>query len=432
MANHKLSIPFLQTAQIGPLQLLERRILENNTKIEAWFRERWQETPPVMYGSVDLRNAGFKLAPVDMNLYPAGFNNLNKDLIPLAIQAAETVLVHHLPCCKNIAIIPESHTRNPMYWENVSTLQSILTQAGFDVRIGGLPDTFSDVTKMTTPSGKTVTITPLRREGNHLYLNNFLPCLFILNNDLSNGIPDLLKNLQQKICPPAELGWHSRLKSIHFHHYQQIADDFARLIDIDPWLIDPLFRYCGEVNFMERAGEDCLVRNVEQLLQAIQRKYDTYGVTHEPFVIVKADAGTYGMGVMMVKSARELRDLNRKQRSKMSASKGSRAVHQVIIQEGVYTFERWGEAQSTAEPVVYMIGQYVIGGFYRLHKDRSNQESLNTPGMYFEPLQFVKACNTPDDSLSPDDCPNRFYAYGVVARLSMLAAAREKQELNLV
>jgi oxygen-independent coproporphyrinogen-3 oxidase len=30
---------------------------------------------------VDLRNAGFKLAPVDTNLFPAGFNNLNLDLI---------------------------------------------------------------------------------------------------------------------------------------------------------------------------------------------------------------------------------------------------------------------------------------------------------------------------------------------------------------
>lgn len=395
-------------------RMLEQRILDNKTKIEAWFHERWQETPPMIYGSVDLRDAGFKLAPVDMNLYPAGFNNLNRASLSLAIQAAESVLARHGG--KAIAIIPESHTRNAMYWENVSVLQTILTQAGFDARVGGLPHVFSEVTEMITPSGKTVTITPLRREGNRLFLHDFSPCLLVLNNDLSNGVPDILNKIEQTVCPPVELGWHSRLKSVHFHHYQQVADEFARLMDIDPWLIDPLFRHCGEVNFMERSGEDCLVRNVAHLLKAIQKKYDAYGVEHEPFVIVKADAGTYGMGVMMVKSAEELRVLNRKQRTKMSASKGSRVVHQVIIQEGVYTFERRGEAQSTAEPVVYMMGQYVVGGFYRLHKDRSNQESLNTPGMYFEPLP-------------PDDCPDRFYAYGVIARLSMLAAAREKREL---
>lgn len=114
----------------------------------------------------------------------------------------------------------------------------------------------------------------------------------------------------------------------------------------------------------------------------------------------------------------------------MSASKGSQTVHRVIIQEGVYSFETWGEENSVAEPVVYMIGQYVVGGFYRLHKNKSSSESLNAPGMEFEPLKFAKPCNTPDKLLAPDDCPNRFYAYGVVARLSMLAAAREQQELK--
>lgn len=98
------------------------------------------------------------------------------------------------------------------------------------------------------------------------------------------------------------------------------------------------------------------------------------------------------------------------------------------MQEGVYTFENYGAENASAEPVVYMIGQNVVGGFYRLHKGRSNQESLNAPGMHFEPLQFAHSCSAPDSDLAPDDCPNRFYAYGVVARLSMLAAAREQRE----
>ena len=32
--------------------------------------------------------AGFKLAPVDMNLFPAGFNNLNPAFLPLSVEAA--------------------------------------------------------------------------------------------------------------------------------------------------------------------------------------------------------------------------------------------------------------------------------------------------------------------------------------------------------
>ena len=36
--------------------------------------------------SVDLRNSGFKLAPVDTNLFPGGFNNLNPGF-PAAVRA---------------------------------------------------------------------------------------------------------------------------------------------------------------------------------------------------------------------------------------------------------------------------------------------------------------------------------------------------------
>ena len=45
---------------------------------------------PAFYGSVDLRNAGYKLAPVDMNLFPGGFNNLSEEMLPAAVQAAGT------------------------------------------------------------------------------------------------------------------------------------------------------------------------------------------------------------------------------------------------------------------------------------------------------------------------------------------------------
>ena len=45
--------------------------------------------------------------------------------------------------------------------------------------------------------------------------------------------------------------------------------------------------------------------------------------------------------------------------------------------------------------------------------------------MHFEPLAFANPLNLPDQNREPDAEPNRFYAYGVIARLAMLAAARE-------
>ena len=116
----------------------------------------------------------------------------------------------------------------------------------------------------------------------------------------------------------------------------------------------------------------------------------------------------------------------------MSASKGGQTITQVIIQEGVYTFETWGESQQVAEPVVYMVDHFVVGGFYRVHTTRGDNENLNAPGMYFEPLAFADSCCNPDPSKAPDANPNRFYAYGVIARLALAAAAREAAETKKV
>ena len=81
-------VPHLVTALTGPLLDLEKKILEATPAIERWFRLEWQEHTPPFYCSVDLRNAGYKLAPVDTNLFPGGFNNLNTEMLPLAVQAA--------------------------------------------------------------------------------------------------------------------------------------------------------------------------------------------------------------------------------------------------------------------------------------------------------------------------------------------------------
>ncbi|MGH8481866.1 MAG: glutamate--cysteine ligase, partial [Nevskiaceae bacterium] len=256
-------------------------------------------------------------------------------------------------------------------------------------------------------------------------VNGFVPCSVLLNNDLSGGVPEILKDLEQTVMPPLALGWHNRLKTQHFGQYRDVTTEFGEMLDLDPWLVDPLFRNCGQINFMKREGEECLAGNVELLLADIGAKYKEYGVTQEPFVIVKADAGTYGMGVMTVRSVDEVRNLNRDARKKMAATKEGKEVTGAIIQEGVYTSETWGPDRATAEPVVYMIDHHVVGGFYRVHAGRSNQENLNAPGSRFQMLAFEGACNHPDPSCGPDDHPNRFYAYGVVARLALLAASRE-------
>jgi glutamate--cysteine ligase len=429
-------VPHLTTALNGHLLTLEKRLLDAMPQIEHWFRCQWQEYPAPFYASVDLRNAGFKLAPVDTNLFPGGFNNLNPEFLSLSVQAAQVAVEKICPEAKRLLIIPENHTRNSFYLRNVFELCSIMRAAGLDVRIGSISPEITTITRLETHDGHSIVLEPVVREKNRIGLKEstldgvtypaFDSCAILLNNDLSGGIPPILENLEQNLMPPLHAGWSTRRKSQHFEAYNRVVADFAKLLDIDEWILNPYFETCGEIDFHARTGEECLAQKVELLLEKIKKKYAEYGITQDPFVIVKADAGTYGMGIMTVKSPGDVRDLNRKARNKMSVVKEGLQVSEVIIQEGVYTFENINDA--VAEPVVYMMDHFVIGGFYRVHTGRAADENLNAPGMHFVPLAFEKPCTLPDCAGLPDAPPNRFYAYGVVARLALLAAAIELQE----
>jgi len=420
-------IPHLTTALGGPLQDLERRFLDRMPDIERWMRTQWQEHAVPFYASVDLRNAGFKLAPVDTNLFPGGFNNLNPAFLPLCVQAVQAAVERVCPDARGVLIVPESHTRNTYYLQNVDTLQGILRRAGMRVRIGSLLPEIRSATDFDLPGGAKLTLEPIVRTGRRVGLADFDACMVLLNNDLSAGVPAALEDIDQPIAPPLEAGWHKRKKSHHFRVFHQVAKEFAALLDIDPWLVDPYFGVCGMIDFHERAGEECLASNVDFLLSKIAAKYAEYGISEKPFAIVKADAGTYGMGIMTVRDASEIVGLNRKQRNKMAVVKEGLEVTSVIIQEGVPTFESIDEA--IAEPVVYMIDRFVVGGFYRVHTERGKDENLNAPGARFVPLAFEAPC-IPDLGGPAGCAPNRFYAYGVVARLAQLAAAIEVEELS--
>ena len=428
-------IPHLKTALTGPLLSLEKHLILEMANIEHWFRTQWLEHTAPFYASVDLRNAGFKLAPVDTNLFPGGFNNLNPDFLSLSIQAAMVAIEKVCPEAHRLVIIPENHTRNIYYLKNLFELQNILKKSGLDVRIGSLDQTILEPTKILVENNKSLLIEPLKRVKNRVILENqllgnFDACAILLNNDLSAGTPEILKNLEQNVIPPLNAGWVTRRKSQHFKAYDKVVKLFTEFIKVDPWLINPYFDHVSHIDFLARLGEDELSSKVDQVLHKIQLKYKEYNIKHEPFVIVKADAGTYGMGIMTVKDGDELKKLNRKSRNKMAVVKEGLEVSEVIIQEGIYSEECINDA--VAEPVVYMIDHFVIGGFYRVHTTRGKDENLNAPGMHFVPLAFETSCSTPEEDESPLSTPNRFYAYGVIARLALLAASLELETYDSI
>jgi len=418
-------VPHLVTALTGPINELEQRVLDSMPAIERWFRLEWMEHTPPFYTSVDIRNAGFKLAPVDTNLFPGGWNNLTTAMLPLAVQAAQAAIEKICPEARNLLIIPENHTRNTFYLTNVMQLQRIFNMAGLNVRIGSINPEIKETTAIDLPNGETIVLEPVVRSKRRLGLKDFDPCTILLNNDLSAGAPGILEELhEQFLLPPLHAGWSVRRKSTHFQSYEEVAKRFGKLLGIDPWLINPMFNQCGEVNFAEGTGMECLRSNVDALLTKIRRKYKEYGIHEKPFVVVKADNGTYGMGIMTVRDVSDLDVLNRKTRNKMSVIKDGQEVSDVIIQEGVLTHERINDA--VAEPVVYMMDRYVVGGFYRVHAERGVDENLNAPGASFVPLAFDESAHLPQPGAKPGaSVPNRFYMYGVIGRLAMLAASYE-------
>ena len=418
-------VPHLVTALTGPINELEQRILDATPVIERWFRLEWMEHTPPLYCAVDIRNAGFKLAPVDTNLYPDGWHNLSPDTLPLAVQAAQAAIEKICPEARNLLIVPDNGKHSSFYLASLQRLQEVFRMAGLNVRLGSIDPALKRSTSLALPDGEKLTLEPAQRTRFRLGLKHFDPCTILLNNDLSAGAPGILEDLpEQYLLPPLQAGWSVRRKSRHFQCYDEVSKRFGKLLGVDPWLINPLFATCGEIDLHAPDGGECLRTHVDALLTKVRRKYKEYGIADKPFVVVKADQGTRGMGIMTV---RDVKDLAALQQPARKADKGAAPDiprGEVIIQEGVLTNERVHDA--VAEPVVYMIDRYVVGGFYRIHAERGVDENLNAPGARFVPLPFAGNAHLPRPGGKGEARPpNRFYMYGVIARLAMVAASYE-------
>jgi glutamate--cysteine ligase len=410
-------VPHLVTALTGPINELEQRILESTPVIERWFRLEWMEHTPPFYTSVDVRNAGFKLAPVDSNLFPGGWNHLTPEMMPLAVQAAMAAIEKICPEAKNLLLVPD-HRTDSFYLSNLAQLQRIFYQAGLNVRLGSLSNDIKEPTAFELPGGESITLEPLIRSKRRLGLKHFDPCTILLNNDLGAGVPGILEDLhEQYLLPPLHAGRPTRRKSQHFKAYEEVSKRFGKLLGMDHWLINPMFIACGELDLRASAGLEALRGHADALLGKVRRKYKEYGINEKAFVVLKLDNGSAGLVPFTLRDAKDVDSL-------VGRLSPEQLAGEFILQEGVLTNERINAA--VAEPVVYMMDRYVVGGFYRVHAERGTDEYLNAPGASFVPLAFEHSAQLPQPGAKPGaSVPNRFYMYGVIGRLAMLAASYE-------
>ncbi len=399
------------------LEQLGELLSTQGDEVEAWLEARRKSCSRLFYSSVDIRHSGYKLAPVDTNLFPAGFNNL----CPRGRTRAARLTAQFIKRChgdaKRILLIPENHTRNPYYTDNLAALLSIIEEAGYETALGRLEEGTDAPVTLTGSDGLELVSSPIRRKGESIEtVDGFVPDLIVVNNDFTSGAPALLQGSAIPVIPPPGMGWYRRRKSEHFAVYSRFANEFARQFGLDGWQLATLSHRCGRIDFRERGGLECVALGVEKLIRAISEKYAEHGITEEPYVFIKADSGTYGMGIMTARSGDEVYEMNKKTRHKMDTIKEGTQSTEVIIQEGVLSIDTIDG--MTAEPLLYLIDGQVAGGMYRTHPERDTQSSLNTPGMRFIPMEECA------DQIARDT--DVCAALSFVARLATLAASHEE------
>lgn len=394
------------------------------TQIEAWFEQAFSLYTPPIYASVDLRFAGYKLTPVDTNLFPAGFNNISLNDYPQAVKAIKTAITK-LQAPERWLLIPENHTRNMAYWKNVSVIQQLFAMAGCDIHIGSLIPELKDKKNILLDGKISFDLYPVLLSPQGIMVDNYFPDAILLNNDLADGIPAILKNSPQPFYPPIAAGWHQRKKSEHDYFYQQVVLEFSQMLGLDPWLIKSDASVIEPIDINTSESQQTLADQAQLLFDKIKTYYQQYNIQQDPFVMLKSNAGTYGQGVLSITAPDALLQLSRNDKQAMHFSKGKKTVTSFLLQEGVHTCEYFTEANIPAEPVIYLIHGQAIGGFYRINHQQSAIGNLNKPGMEFVTFTLSELMQTTDPMIY-----SRIYAYTVVARLAVLAAARELQELN--
>jgi glutamate--cysteine ligase len=137
--------------------------------------------------------------------------------------------------------------------------------------------------------------------------------------------------------------------------------------------------------------------------------------------VVKRDDQHSGMGLMTLRDGKDL--------AAQAALLPAQGPQALVVQEGVLTLERINDA--VAEPVVYMLDRFVVGGFYRVHAQQGSDELLSAPGSSYVPLAFAQSLSLPEPGMRPGaSAPNRFYMYGVIARLGLLAGSIELEQTD--
>lgn len=392
---------------------LSNKLEEKREELTEWMNRKRMSIEVPIYGSVDVRDAGWKIAVVDANQFPAGFNNTSDSDLPHLINRISEHIKRNNPDCEWVHIYPESHTRNQGYVENLRTLCKLVESAGYRCTIGNPElEGFASLNGIHGP----LALNQVDIVEDVLLVNGQQPDFILLNNDLTDeGLQGLSS---AHILPNPQMGWHNRKKSMHFEHLRSLVEEVSEIIGIDPWhlLCDS---FVSENKCLEK--ETCRVKlaeEVDSFIDLLSKRYQSLGLDREPVVYVKNNRGTYGLGIMTVTSGDQLLSLSNRKMKKLMYGKGTMDVEDFLIQEGVPTLMKTEEG-FPVEPVVYLVDGDASSWFYRVNSKRDDIGNLNSSSAEFvtsdqEPAYMTHAHNW----------------HALVAELSMLAMGLELEAMK--
>jgi glutamate--cysteine ligase len=399
---------------------LHKNLCQDHSKICDWYSEKTKNLGYPIYSSYDIRDSGFKISNIDGNIYPAGFNNICQTDRDSSIEIMQEYIDDHYgKNTKKILLVTEEHTQNPYYWDNVRAIQFLLEKGGRKAMVA-FPRRLEKPLNLQSAQGHEVVIHSGYGDADEV--REFKPDLVISNNDFTIAHEEWSKTISLPINPPRELGWYQRKKSRYFHHYNKLVEEFSSLLGLDPFTLNVKTEIFEKFEMENEKSMNELAERIDEMLDFLRQEYRKRQIKEEPFLFVKNNAGTYGLAVMRVGKGEEIKEWSYKSRKKMKAAKGGRDVGEVIIQEGISS--RVQADGLTAEPVIYMIGCQLAGGFLRSHAEKSSTESLNSPGAVYKRL-CVSDLNI---SLEGHPLEN---VYGWSARLGLLAIALEAAEMKV-
>ncbi len=364
------------------LKLFQENLNKYRDELDMWFLKKYDEITLPMYASVDIRNSGWKVSVVDANYFPSGFNNLLEKHTPELSKLFKEKLQSKYPEASFVHILPESHTRNPNYIENILRIKDIVEKAGYKVTIGspelnqyGLLEGISEDLSLDAV---------LINKENMIEVDGKTPDVILLNNDLTNGV---IPGLSGVVEPPVEMGWQNRKKSNHYMHLEKLVNEVSEILQIDPWILMPLWKVCEEKCLEFENCTEKLAKDIDELIDKIAKKYEQYGIKSEPAVFVKNDRGTYGLGIIHVKKGDEIKNLSKRKIKRLTYGKGGTSAENFLIQEGVPTALK--HESSVLEPVGYTIGGKKLFWFFRANNQKTILDNLNTPSSIFLQLEDV-------------------------------------------